>query len=197
MKARCPHCKSSSRVNDSLVGRPFICPECKATFTVEPSPRCPRCNGELDWDVVLCVHCGFHLARGEAMAEASLPLPPPPPPPSVQLLGWLFGMAPGLFRPLNVLLFLLFAAAGVAIAGLAVMMFRLGLFFETLYLGSFAMLVYAQGAAFLFLPQLHMLKSAFAEIEGDSWSGYLVVLFTPPLLLIVGMVLYGRFHGQT
>ena len=89
-------------------------------------------------------------------------------------------------------MFLLLVVIGVGIAGLAVLVLSFGLFFETLYLGSFAMVVYAQALAFLFLPQLHSLKTAFIEIEGEAWTAYLTLLFAPAVLLIVGMLVAGR-----
>ena len=195
MQAQCPTCKNSSKVNAALVGRPFICPECRTTFTVAPVPRCPHCGEELSGaGAVLCLHCGFHLERGAVVAEvaAAPPAPVVKPPVLIRFLTALYDVAPGVFRPLNVVMFLLLVVIGVGIAGLAVLVLSFGLFFETLYLGSFAMVVYAQALAFLFLPQLHSLKTAFIEIEGEAWTAYLTLLFAPAVILIVGMFLAGR-----
>jgi len=194
MIARCPTCQNSVKVSPALVGRPFICPECKGVFTVTPPRLCPKCGQELAPDEVLCVRCGFHLERGETIAEAHVAPPPPEekPPVYVRFLVNLYDLAPGLFRPLNVGMFLVCVAIAVGVALLALMMLGFGLFFETLYIGSLAMVIHAQGSAFLFLPKLQGLKSAFIDMEGDSWWAYLTVVFMPAVILVVIMFLAAR-----
>ena len=194
MIARCPTCQNSVKVSTALVGRPFICPGCKGVFMVAPPRLCPKCDQELAPGAVLCVHCGFHLERGETIPEAHVEPPPPEqkPPVYVRILGNLYDLAPGLFRPLNVVMFLVCVAIAIAVALLALMLLGFGLVFETVYIGSLAMVIYAQGSAFLFLPKLEGLKSAFIDIEGDSWWAYLAVVFMPAVTLIVIMGLAAR-----
>lgn len=184
-------------MNDALIGRPFICTECKTTFIVEAPPHCPKCGGELPADAVLCVGCGYHLQRGETLEEAHAAPPPPPErvPRTVRMLMAVHDTAPGLFRPLNAAMFVLFVALAAGTAYLAMVMAGLGLFFETLYIGTFAMFIYAQGAAFLFVPKLENLKSALVDIEGDAWWIYLVVLFLPAIIFFCVISHLARHAG--
>ena len=111
-------------------------------------------------------------------AEELAPLP-------LRLLARIADTAPGLFKPLHVALFVLMLLLSLLLAWMSLVVLALGGLFSCVAVGAGAMMVYAQGVAFLFCDSTLPLKSAMVEMEGEQWSTFLLVVFAPFLSLII------------
>ena len=208
MRALCPHCQKFCEVSKELIGKVFICPSCGDLFPIGASQAsqigadaaknrvCPGCGWLLEPGEVLCVKCGLNLVTGEALktetdpkAEELAPLP-------LRILSWLADIAPGLFMPMHLVLFVLCVLIALFLAFMSLIVLFSGAFFSGIAVGAGAMMVYAQGVAWLFCSSLLPLKAAMVEIEGDQWTAFMLVTLAPFLTLIFIIFFIGRYVNQ-
>ncbi len=207
MKTSCPHCRQISDVSKDLAGKVFICPECKNLFPIpssdamaaEGSERnrvCPNCGWLLEPGEILCVKCGFNFATREVLTTETDPKSVELAPLPLRVISWAADLAPGLFKPFHLLLFIITLFTSLFLAWMSLVVLALGGIFSCVAVGAGAMMVYAQGVAWLFCDSLLPLKAAMVELEGDQWTAFLCVVFAPFLTLLMFIFCVGKYVRQ-
>lgn len=179
-------------------GKMVPCPSCEDLFHVPEEGQtpsfCPNCDFPLDRGVKLCVQCGYNLTTG-ARIETETEKEEDYYPAWHKALIYVAEVMPGLFRPLNLLLFLvsIFLALILEYIGLAMLAF--GAFFACISICSFGLVIYAQGVILLLTDRLEFINQAFIDLEERQWTVFLIMVFTPCLVLFTLMVRAAKAAG--
>ena len=100
---------------------------------------------------------------------------------------------PGFFRPITLILAILAFGVSICLVFLAVFVLSLGAFLAGIGIGASAMIVYSQGIAFIMSGSVEMLKTAMVDLKGGKWEMFLLLTFTPIIIIILIMCIVARF----
>ncbi len=187
---KCPHCGKGYSVDDDDAGRMFECSGCGNIFH-SPSPQaCPNCQHLLEPGVIVCVKCGFNLKTKQRMEtvihiDDGAPI-------WMKFLRYINDIMPGIFSPLMILCFITCIGLAILLVFLGLMMLSLGVFLTGIAICSAALMVYAQGVAFLLAGEFQLLKSALADFTGRQMWIFILMVFGPCGLILAAMFIIGR-----
>ena len=155
---------------------------------------CPGCGEAYGTDVVVCVACGIDLRTGrriqtaaetrltpvedEAPAEEARSLP-------VRLLLFVGGLAPGLFRPLVLVLSIVVVALGLGIMGFGMVIFQVGALIGAVAIMAGGLVVYAQAIAWVLAGSICLLPEAMVDFDSNQWTMFLAIVLLPILAFLL------------
>ncbi|HBC85474.1 MAG TPA: hypothetical protein DCZ94_00825 [Lentisphaeria bacterium] len=190
LEFKCPHCQKDYSVKEDQAGKMFECAACGNIFHT-PSPQaCPECQQLLEPGVVVCIKCGFNLQTKQKM-ETVIHIDDPTPI-WLKFLRFMYDLMPGLFRPLIIFSFLACIALAIFLMFMGLMVISMGVFLSGIFICAGALMVYAQGVAFLLAGEFQILKSALVDFtERQTWV-FVLLVFGPCGLLLSAMFIIGK-----
>ncbi len=186
---KCPFCGVELELTPEFADRVVRCPQCSEFFKTPPFVKCPVCERGVWGRPKLCVGCGYNFETGmlerttTGPEQESLSLPQ-------KAVVYLCDNLPGLFRASTLIGAVICAVLAVLVAGLGLAMIGMGVFLTGIFILAAAMMVYLQGLAFLCTGHFCLLRSAYEEMTGSTWSLFLILGFLPliAVLIVMGMV---------
>ena len=187
MKSNCPICNRINEFDREKLGIMIPCPSCKNVFVLKNSIsplNCPDCTEKVDPGLRICVNCGYSFDSGEKVKkhipvygeEFSL---------ARRCLNDLVNFIPGLFKIHILFLFSASIAAALVIMYLGLFIMGLGAILTCIFFASCSLIVYAHGVGFLMTGEVQMLRNAMAELTGERWNFFLLMVFGPPITIFI------------
>ncbi|MFH1732432.1 MAG: hypothetical protein ABIF82_12390 [Planctomycetota bacterium] len=144
---------------------------------------CPKCGTDYPSATVICIHCGVDLRTGSELETEADPVRGPSA--GMRALQFVGDLMPGLFRPVLLIVALLVAIAGFAIMSLGLAIFFMGAVFGAVAIMAAGLIVYAQAIGWVLTGSFSLLSECLAELDGNQWTLFFVVLFAPIVLLLI------------
>lgn len=187
---KCPHCGKDYSLDNDQTGRMFECSGCRNIFHTPSAACCPRCQHLLDPGIVVCMKCGFNIKTGEQL-ETRIHIHD-----DTQwwlkFLRFVYDIMPGIFRPLVIISFVMCIILMVVLVWIGLLVMGFGAILSGIAICSVALMVYAQGVAFLLAGEIQALKSALVDFTGRQMYAFVLIVFGPCFMILVIMVLVGR-----
>jgi len=199
MRIGCPKCKQAFDVAESFTGKRVKCSACGTPFTASPSigtsTECPICSAPVAVGAVICLNCGLNLETGvrtqthvreeaagtsevraqEAEAEDEEEEPSLGDKISMVVEAW----APGLLRPLVLIVSTVFALIACTLLWLTTYMVREGASMEALAFAGLGLIFYAHTLTWILTGELQSVVEGLADFDLYRWLTFLLLLFTP------------------
>ncbi len=169
------------------------CPECGNLFhlpEIVSKSFCVNCLKEMEDGARVCLHCGYDQDSGRVIQTEYLVDDRPM---LMKLLFRLNDWIPGLFRPVALLGFIICILVAAVLSLLALFVLGLGAVIGGVIIGSAAMIVWAQGIAFMLTGSIQMLKSAMVDLEGEHFLLFWFLTLLPALTVLFFMALIAKF----
>lgn len=187
---KCPHCGKDYSIDNDQTGKMFECSGCGNIFHTPSQKCCPACQHLIEPGVVICMKCGLNLKTGEQL-ETQIHKHDNTPW-WLKFLRFVYDVMPGIFRPLTIIAFILCLVLTFVLVWLGLFIISLGAFLSGIAICSAALMVHAQGVAFLLAGEIQALKSAVVDFTERQMYAFGLMVFGPCLMILVIMVLVGR-----
>ena len=190
LEFKCPHCEKDYSIDNDQTGRMYECSGCGNLFHTPSQKCCPRCQHLLEPGIIVCIKCGFNLRTGEQLETKVRKHDDTPW--WLKFLRFTYDVMPGIFRPLIIVAFIMCVILTFVLVWLGLFIMGLGAVFSGIAICSAALMVYAQGVAFLLADEIQALKSALVDFTERQMWAFVIMVFGPCAMILVVMVLIGR-----
>jgi hypothetical protein len=190
LEFKCPHCEKDYSIDIDQTGRMYECSGCGNLFHTPSQKCCPRCQNLLEPGIFVCIKCGFNLGTGEQLETQIRKHDETPW--WLKFLRFVYDVMPGIFRPLIIVAFILCVILTFVLVWLGLLIMGLGAIFSGIAICSAALMVYAQGVAFLLADEIQALKSALVDFTERQMWAFVIMVFGPCAMILFIMVLIGR-----
>ena len=187
---KCPHCGKDYSIDNDQAGRMYECSGCGNIFHTPSQKCCPRCQHLLEPGMLICIKCGYNLKTGEQL-ETRIHVHDDTPW-WLKFLRFVYDVMPGIFRPLTIIAFVMCVILTFVLVWIGLLIMGFGAFLSGISICSVALMVYAQGVAFLLAGELQALKSALVDFTERQNYAFVLMVFGPCFLILLIMVLIGR-----
>ncbi|MFA6294513.1 MAG: hypothetical protein WC637_22165 [Victivallales bacterium] len=187
---KCPHCGKDYSIDNEQTGRMYECSGCGNLFHTPSQKCCPRCQHLLEPGIVVCIKCGFNLKTGDQL-ETKIHIQDDTPW-WLKSLRFVYDVMPGIFRPLTIVAFILCLILTFVLIWIGLFIMGFGAVLSGFSILSVALMLHAQGVAFLLAGEIQALKSALVEFTERQMWAFALLVFGPCFMILIIMVLVGR-----